>query len=92
MGKKAFYETMQGITTLKSGQKTNYGLGFQCDSYKGIDVVFHGGGTGSYRSYILHAPAHQLSLVFLSNKDVFLFNYVFMLLFVMVLLSYVPRS
>ena len=68
VGKKAFYETMQGITTLKSGQKTNYGLGFQCDRYKGIDVVFHGGGTGSYRSYILHAPAHQLSLVFLSNK------------------------
>ncbi len=68
VGKREFYEKMQTITVLNSGKKTNYGLGLQVDSYKGIDVVFHGGGTESYRSYILHAPEHQLSLIFLSNK------------------------
>ncbi|WP_417861520.1 serine hydrolase domain-containing protein [Winogradskyella sediminis] len=68
LGKREFYSKMQAITTLNSGKKTNYGLGLQVDTYKGIDVVFHGGGTESYRSYILHAPKHQLSLVFLSNK------------------------
>ncbi|WP_299257955.1 serine hydrolase [uncultured Aquimarina sp.] len=68
LGKREFYERMQTITVLNSGKKTNYGLGLQHDNYKGIDVVFHGGGTESYRSYILHAPEHQLSLIFLSNK------------------------
>lgn len=68
VGKKEFYEKMQTLTTLNSGKKTNYGLGLQHDTYKGIDVLFHGGGTESYRSYILHAPEYQLSLVFLSNK------------------------
>ncbi len=68
IGTREFYEKMQIITVLNSGKKINYGLGLQFDNYKGIDVVFHGGGTGSYRSYILHAPKHQLSLLFLSNK------------------------
>lgn len=68
IGNREFYKKMQDITTLNSGKKTNYGLGVQVDTYKGIDVVFHGGGTESYRSYILHAPKHQLSLLFLSNK------------------------
>lgn len=68
VGKKEFYDEMQTLTTLNSGKRTNYGLGLQHDTYKGIDVVFHGGGTESYRSYILHAPKHQLSLVLLSNK------------------------
>lgn len=69
IGKKEFYEKMEILTTLNSGKQTNYGLGLQHDTFKGIDVVFHGGGKESYRSYILHAPKHQLSLVFLSNKD-----------------------
>lgn len=68
LGTHEFYKKMQTVTVLNSGKKTNYGLGLQSDNYKGIDVVFHGGGTESYRSYILHAPEHQLSLLFLSNK------------------------
>jgi len=68
VGTREFYEKMQTATFLNSGKKINYGLGLQFDNYKGIDVVFHGGGTESYRSYILHAPKYQLSLLFLSNK------------------------
>lgn len=68
VGIREFYEKMQTATFLNSEKKINYGLGLQFDNYKGIDVVFHGGGTESYRSYILHAPKHQLSLLFLSNK------------------------
>lgn len=68
VGKREFYDRMQTISVLNSGKKTNYGLGLQHDTYKGIDVVFHGGGTANYRSYILHAPEHKLSLLFLSNK------------------------
>jgi len=68
LGKPEFYKKMQELTILNSGEATNYGLGLQVDRYKGIDIVFHGGGTESYRSYILHAPEHQISLLYLSNK------------------------
>jgi|GEM_PF-546827 len=71
LGKRKFYEKMELPTFLNSGKKINYGLGLQFANYKGVDIVFHGGGTASYRSYILHAPEHQLSLVFLSNKGDF---------------------
>ena len=71
LGKREFYEKMETATFLNSGKKIDYGLGLQFANYKGVDIVFHGGGTESYRSYILHAPEHQLSLVFLSNKGDF---------------------
>lgn len=71
VGKRKFYEKMELTTFLNSEKKINYGLGLQFANYKGVDVVFHGGGTESYRSYILHAPEHQLLLVFLSNKGDF---------------------
>jgi len=58
---------MQAPTVLTSGKVIKYGMGIQFENYKGIDIVFHGGGTESYRSYILHVPKHQLSFVFLSN-------------------------
>lgn len=68
IGKKDFYTKMLVPTITSSKIKINYGLGLHKDQYKGIDVVFHGGGTNSYRSYILHAPKHKLSLICLSNK------------------------
>ena len=71
IGNKKIYNKMQTATFLNSGKKINYGLGLQFDNYKGIDIVFHGGGTASYRSYILHAPKQKLSIVFLSNANDF---------------------
>lgn len=68
VGKREYFDKMENITTTSTQIKTNYGLGLQIDKYKGINIVFHGGGTESYRSYILHAPKHNLSIVFLSNK------------------------
>ncbi|SED06756.1 CubicO group peptidase, beta-lactamase class C family [Tenacibaculum sp. MAR_2009_124] len=67
LGKGVFYNKMEEITITNSQVKTNYGLGLHKDIYKGIEIVFHGGGTESYRSYILHVPSHKLSFVFLSN-------------------------
>ncbi|WP_160114589.1 serine hydrolase [Aquimarina sp. AU474] len=71
VGNSAFYEKMQAATILNSKKEINYGLGLQFDNYKGIDIIFHGGGTASYRSYILHAPKHKLSIIFLSNANNF---------------------
>lgn len=62
---------MQVPTVLNSGRVIEYGMGIQFENYKGVDIVFHGGGTESYRSYIVHAPRHNLSLVFVSNAGGF---------------------
>ncbi|WP_340065732.1 serine hydrolase domain-containing protein [Ascidiimonas aurantiaca] len=64
---KRHLKKMQEPTMLTSGKVIEYGMGIQFENYKGIDIVFHGGGTESYRSYILHVPKHKLSFVFLSN-------------------------
>lgn len=71
VGSREIYQKMQQNTFLNSGEKIEYGLGLQTGKYKGLDIVFHGGGTAGYRSYILHVPAHHLSIVLMSNKGNF---------------------
>ena len=71
IGNRGFYKKMQAVTILNSEKEINYGLGLQFDNYKGVDIIFHGGGTASYRSYILHVPKHKLSIIFLSNANDF---------------------
>ncbi len=64
-------DKMREPTLLNSGKVIEYGMGLQFENYKGVDILFHGGGTESYRSYVLYAPKHDLSLVFLSNAGGF---------------------
>lgn len=71
VGSRDIYNKMQQNTILNTGEKIEYGLGLQTGKYKGLDIVFHGGGTAGYRSYILHVPAYQLSIVMAGNKNVF---------------------
>ncbi|MBP1164401.1 CubicO group peptidase (beta-lactamase class C family) [Chryseobacterium sp. PvR013] len=71
VGSREIYNKMQQSTILNTGEKIQYGLGLQTGKYKGLDIVFHGGGTASYRSYILHIPAYHLSVVLTGNKSVF---------------------
>lgn len=71
IGSREIYNKMQQSTQLNTGEKIEYGLGLQTGKYKGLDIVFHGGGTASYRSYILHIPAYNLSIVLMGNKSVF---------------------
>lgn len=71
VGKSSYFDRMMMPTILKSGKQIDYGLGLQFEAYKGGNIVFHGGGTKSYRSYTLHVPAHNLSIVFLSNAGGF---------------------
>jgi len=66
-GDRALYNTMQKNTVLSSGTNIEYGLGLQTEKYKGLDIVFHGGGTVGYRTYILHVPSQQFSVVILGN-------------------------
>lgn len=48
-----------------------YGMGLISETYKGLETVFHGGGTAGYRAYILHVPKHNLSIVTLGNQNGF---------------------
>jgi hypothetical protein len=71
VGTTEIYDRMQKATYLNSGEKLHYGMGLQFGTYKGLDIVFHGGGDVGYRSYILHVPKHQLSIVMLANSNDF---------------------
>lgn len=71
VGNREMYSKMQQNTILTTGESIEYGLGLQTAKYKELDIVFHGGGTAGYRSYILHVPAYQLSIVLTGNKSVF---------------------
>ncbi|WP_223608875.1 serine hydrolase [Chryseobacterium sp. OSA05B] len=70
-GGREVYNTMQKNTALNTGKTIEYGLGLQTEKYKGLDLVFHGGGTVGYRAYILHVPSQQFSVVMLGNKQSF---------------------
>lgn len=71
MESRSIFQTMQEKTTLNTGQVIQYGLGLESRVYKGLDLVFHGGGDAGYRSYILHAPEHEFSIVLLGNANDF---------------------
>lgn len=71
VGSRELFNTMQKNTLLNTGKSVDYGLGLQTGKYKGLDLVFHGGGTAGYCSYILHVPDQNLSIVILGNKRAF---------------------
>ncbi|MEO0473559.1 MAG: serine hydrolase domain-containing protein [Bacteroidota bacterium] len=68
---QTIFEKMQQPSLLNDGRELGYGLGLERSTYKGLDVVFHGGGDAGYRAYILHVPAHGLSVVTLGNNNDF---------------------
>ena len=71
IGSRKIYAKMEQATFLNSGKKIDYGLGLQFGTYKGLNIVFHGGGDVGYRSYILHVPKYKLSMVVLANSNDF---------------------
>ena len=70
-GHKKIFQRMQEPTVLHSGEVIQYGLGLEWKKYKGMDVVFHGGGDAGYRAYMLHIPEQQCSIVVLGNNNDF---------------------
>lgn len=58
-------------TILNSGETVRYGLGVESKIYKGLELVFHGGGDAGYRSYILNVPKYNFSVVILGNNNDF---------------------
>ncbi|XLS27990.1 serine hydrolase domain-containing protein [Flavobacteriaceae bacterium M23B6Z8] len=58
------------ISITKTGD-LNYGLGLYTETYRGLKIIFHGGGTAGYRAYILHVPEHNFSIITLGNQESF---------------------
>jgi hypothetical protein len=71
LGSKEMYHQMIESTVLNDGSEVAYGLGLYTGNYKGIDIVYHGGGTAGFRAYILHVPEYDFSIITLGNLESF---------------------
>lgn len=68
IGNDAIFNKMKEKSKLNSGELIPYGLGLENQVYKGLDIVFHGGGIGRYGSRILIIPEHNFSVVYMCNS------------------------
>ncbi|MSQ46724.1 MAG: class A beta-lactamase-related serine hydrolase [Ignavibacteria bacterium] len=71
IGNDAIFNKMKQKGRLNNGEIIPYGLGLENQVYKGLDVVFHGGGIADYGSRILMIPKHNFSIVFMCNSHSF---------------------
>lgn len=71
IGDSAIFNKMAERSTLNNGETLTYGLGLENKNYRGLDVIFHGGGIAAYRSYILRIPKEKFTVVVMSNSRSF---------------------
>ena len=71
VGSDIIFNKMKERGKLNNGELIPYALGQELKSYKGLDIVFHGGGDAGYRSYLLRVPKHKFSIAILSNSQEF---------------------
>jgi CubicO group peptidase (beta-lactamase class C family) len=71
LGSKEMYHKMIESTVLNDSRDVAYGLGLYAGNYKGLDIVYHGGGTAGFRAYILHVPEYDFSIITLGNLESF---------------------
>lgn len=69
--KNQFNLLMKKTISISRDSDLGYGLGLLSETYKGLETIFHGGGTAGYRAYILHVPEHKFSIVILGNLESF---------------------
>jgi CubicO group peptidase (beta-lactamase class C family) len=71
VGDQKIFGKMQTPSHLNSGQRIPYALGQEIKTYKGLEVIFHGGGDAGYRAYLLRVPAYRFSVILLGNLESF---------------------
>ncbi len=71
IGNDAIFNKMKEKSRLNSGEIISYALGQETKTYKGLNVIFHGGGDAGYRSYLLRIPEHNFSVIILGNSQAF---------------------
>lgn len=71
IGSDAIFNKMKEKGKLNNGERIPYGLGIENRTYKGLNVMFHGGGDADYGSYIIRIPEQHFSVIFLCNSHLF---------------------
>jgi CubicO group peptidase (beta-lactamase class C family) len=71
VGDQKLLAEMQKPSHLNSGQLLPYALGQEIKIYKGLQVIFHGGGDAGYRAYLARVPAYRFSVIVLGNFESF---------------------
>ena len=71
VGNKAIVQKMIAKSRLNSGALIPYGLGQESRTYKGMEVIFHGGGDAGYVAYLLRVPAYNFSVAITGNYSSF---------------------
>lgn len=70
-GNPSLMEKQISTDTFNNGLTNYYGAGLFIQTHRGLKVIRHTGGTGSYRCYLGHYPQLNLSIAWLSNTSQF---------------------
>ncbi len=71
IGNNRIFDKMKEQGVLNSGEIIPYALGQELKKYKGLDVIFHGGGDAGFRSYLLRVPEHRFAVIVSGNFESF---------------------
>jgi CubicO group peptidase (beta-lactamase class C family) len=71
VGDSAIFKRMMEFGVLKNGDVLPYALAQEHKNYRGLDLIFHGGGDAGYRAYLLRVPDRKFSVIVLGNFEEF---------------------
>ncbi|MFT6801012.1 MAG: CubicO group peptidase (beta-lactamase class C family) [Salibacteraceae bacterium] len=71
VGNEHIISKMISPSTLNSGVSIPYGLGQETKMYRGVKVVFHGGGDAGFRAYSLSVPQYGFTMAITGNFESF---------------------
>lgn len=71
IGNETIFNKMKEKSKLINGEILPYALGQELKEYKGLKIIFHGGGIASYRAYFLRIPEKKFSIIIESNDNDF---------------------
>jgi CubicO group peptidase (beta-lactamase class C family) len=54
---------------LNDGEKVDYGYGWHLKTYKGNEIVYHGGSTQGFRNVIHRVPSKKFTVIILTNRN-----------------------
>ncbi len=54
---------------LNNGEKIDYGYGWHLKTYKGEEIVYHGGSTQGFRNVIYRVPSKKFTVIILTNRN-----------------------
>jgi CubicO group peptidase (beta-lactamase class C family) len=67
VGNRAIVERMKTRFVLNNGDTIDYALGQSIGTYKGLNMISHGGSDAGYRTFLGRFPDQQFAVVVLSN-------------------------